>query len=136
MNERRFLDTNVLIYCYTSTEPKKRSQAQLVASLPDTIISTQVLKEFVNILRKKFKQDWPVIKATLDEVISNFEVYKNDTFAIKKACSIAERYGTSFYDSLIIAAALENNCFILYSEDMQHSQVIEQRLTIKNPFLS
>ena len=135
MNERCFLDTNVLIYCYADTEPLKQSRARLVASLPNVVVSTQVLKELVSVLRKKFKQDWPSIKATLDEVTSNFEIYQNDTSAIKQACSIAERYGMSFYDSLILAAAIGDGCTILYSEDMQHDQKIENTLTIKNPFL-
>ncbi len=135
MNERCFLDTNVLIYCYADTEPLKQSRARLVASLPNVVVSTQVLKELVSVLRKKFKQDWPSIKATLDEVTSNFEIYQNDTSAIKQACSIAERYGMSFYDSLILAAAIGDGCTILYSEDIQHDQKIENTLTIKNPFL-
>ena len=135
MNERCFLDTNVLIYCYADTEPLKQSRARLVASLSNVVVSTQVLKELVSVLRKKFKQDWPSIKATLDEVTSNFEIYQNDTSAIKQACSIAERYGMSFYDSLILAAAIGDGCTILYSEDMQHDQKIENTLTIKNPFL-
>ena len=135
MSKRGFLDTNTLIYCYTFTEPKKQSQARLVANELDTVISTQVLKELANVLRKKFKQDWPVIEATLDEVINDFEVYNNRTSTIKLACFIAERYKMSFYDSLIIAAALENNCHVLYSEDMQHGQIIENTLIIRNPFL-
>lgn len=136
MNERRFLDTNVLIYCYTFTEPKKQSQARAVANLPNVLLSTQVLKEFANVLRKKFKQDWSVIRATLDEVSNNFEVYDNHTRTIQHACFIAERYETSFYDSLIIGAALENHCSVLYPEDMQHGQIIENVLKIENPFLS
>lgn len=135
MSERCFLDTNILIYCYAGTEPLKQSRARSVASLPNVVVSTQVLKELVSVLRKKFKQDWPSIKATLNEVTSNFEIYQNDTSAIKQAYSIAERYGMSFYDSLILAAAIGDGCTILYSEDMQHDQKIENTLTIKNPFL-
>lgn len=135
MNDRSFLDTNVLIYCYTSTEPNKLAKAQAAASLPDVVISTQVLKELANILRKKFNLDWAAIQTTLDEVENNFEVHINSASSIKNACAIADRYGFSFYDSLIIAAALESGCTILYSEDLQHGQAIEQTLTVKNPFL-
>lgn len=135
MNDRSFLDTNVLIYCYTSTELQKLAKAQAVASLPDVVISTQVLKELANILRKKFNLDWAAIQTTLDEVENNFEVHINSAASIKNACAIADRYGFSFYDSLIIAAALESGCTILYSEDLQHGQAIEQTLTVKNPFL-
>ena len=64
----------------------------------------------------------------------NNELYTNTANTIHLACQIAQRYHFSFYDSLIIAAALEANCSILYSEDMHHEQVIEKRLTIRNPF--
>lgn len=134
MNDRSFLDTNVLIYCYTSTEPNKLVKAQSVASLPDVVISTQVLKEMANILQKKFNLDWPAIRTTIDEVENNFEVHINTPTCIKNACAIADRYGFAFYDSLIIATALESGCRILYFEDLQHGQVIEQTLTIQNPF--
>jgi len=50
------------------------------------------------------------------------------------ACDIAKRYSYSYYDSLIISAALEANCDTLYSEDMQNGQIIEKVLRIVNPF--
>lgn len=53
---------------------------------------------------------------------------------IKRACQIADRYRFSFYDSLIISAALESNCTVLYSEDLHDGQVIEGTLTVKSPF--
>ena len=52
----------------------------------------------------------------------------------KEALAIAEKYGYRVYDALIVASALEARCTILYSEDMQDSQVIEGKLTIRNPF--
>ena len=135
MTDRAFLDTNVLIYCYTSTEPNKQSKALAVANLPNVVISTQVLKEFTNILRRKFGLEWSAIRAALDEVERNFEVHSNAPASVKNACRIAERYGFSFYDSLIIAAALESGCVVLYSEDLQDGQVIEKVLTVKNPLI-
>lgn len=135
MNDRVFLDTNVLIYCYTATEPEKQSKATAVANLPSVVISTQVLKELINILRKKFDLDWSNIRSVLDEVERNFEVHTNTTSSVKEACLIAERYGFSFYDSLIIVAALESDCTVLYSEDLQNGQVIEKKLTVINPIL-
>jgi len=65
----------------------------------------------------------------------NNEVYTNSFATIQRACQVAQRYGFSFYDSLIVAAALEADCVVLYSEDLQHEQVIEQTLTVKNPFI-
>ena len=65
----------------------------------------------------------------------NNEVHTNSFTTIQRACKIAERYSFSFYDSLIVAAALESGCLILFSEDLQHGQVIEKVLTVKNPFI-
>ncbi len=63
MNDKHFLDTNILVYCYTSTELEKREKAQRAAKLPNTIISTQVLQEFSNTLRRKFQIPWDKISA-------------------------------------------------------------------------
>ncbi|MEZ4829254.1 MAG: PIN domain-containing protein [Bacteroidia bacterium] len=134
MSDKIFLDTNILIYCYTTSEPEKQAIAQSVASQPLTIISTQVLKEFANILYKKFHANWQSVIAARNEVESNFQVVGNSPESIRNACKIAEKYSFSSYDSLIIATALESDCKILYSEDLQHNQLIEEILRIKNPF--
>jgi len=134
MKDKAFLDTNILVYCYTDTEPEKREKARVVASHTNVVISTQVLKEFINTLFKKFKLEWTDIRMAVKEVKQNFPVYVNSEQTIDKACSIAERYGFSFYDSLIIAAAFEAECTTLYSEDLQDQQKIEGRLVIINPF--
>lgn len=55
---------------------------------------------------------------------------------IEHALHLAQAYRYSYYDSLILAASLEKTCHVLYSEDMQHQQVIEQQLTIVNPFIT
>lgn len=136
MNDKHFLDTNILVYCYTSTEPEKREKAQRAAKLPNTIISTQVLQEFSNTLRRKFQIPWDKISDGLHEIQKDFEVYVNIESTIFRACKIAEKYGFSFYDSLIVAAALESGCTTLFSEDLQHEQIIEGKLKILNPFRS
>jgi predicted nucleic acid-binding protein len=69
------------------------------------------------------------------EAIQNNILHVNSDSTILEAFRIAERYGFSFYDSLIISAALESGCNTLYSEDMQHGQLIENRLKIVNPFV-
>ena len=116
------------------TELDKQEKARRVASESDAIISTQVLKEFINTLRRKFKLDWINIRRAVEEVKQNFPVYLNSEHTIDKACDIAERYGYSFYDSLILSAALETGCTNLYLEDLQDQQKIEGQLTIINPF--
>ncbi len=134
MNGNRFIDTNVLIYCYTSSEPDKQRVARWVVSEKGRYVSTQVLQELANTLRRKFKKDWLEIDATLQEITSQFTVHQNTAATISDAVRLADRYGYSFYDSLIVAAALESGCSILYSEDMQSGQFIDSTLTIRSPF--
>ncbi len=69
------------------------------------------------------------------ETIANFEVTEIGALDVLKAMDIKDKYGFSYWDSLVIVAALENGCKILYSEDMQHQQLIEDVLQIVNPFL-
>lgn len=87
-----------------------------------------------NVLFKKFNIPWNDIDKAIDELSLNVSIHINDAKSIKKACLIADKYKFSFYDSLIIAAALESGCSTLYSEDMHDGQIIEKTLTIKNPF--
>lgn len=134
-NDKCFIDTNILIYCYTDTEPEKKRKALTVAEMPDSHISTQVLTEFANTLKRKFSITSDGIILALKEVRKNFKVFVNKPDTIEYACSISEKYKFSFYDSLIIAAALHSDCKILYSEDMQHKQIIKQKLKIVNPLL-
>jgi predicted nucleic acid-binding protein len=133
MNDNCFIDTNILVYCYTDDEPEKQRKALDIANRPNTFISTQVLTEFSNTLNKKFKLEWQTVENVISEVSSGFNVYLNKPSTIEQACRIAGKYKYSFYDSLIIAAALSCNCKTLYSEDMQDKQKIENMLTIVNP---
>jgi len=131
-----FIDSNVLIYAYSNSEQAKQQVARQIVKENYTVISTQVLQEMSNTLYRKFMVDYSFIKETLEECIySNNEVYTNQQYTILRACDVAKRYQFSFYDSLIISAALESHCDILYSEDLQHNQVIDGVLTIKNPFV-
>ncbi len=70
----------------------------------------------------------------MDEVEGNFEIHTNTKSTIRKACHITESMKFSFYDSLIIASAIEAGCEILFSEDLQDGQVIENQVVVKNPF--
>ena len=135
MSDKYFLDTNILIYAHTDLDLRKQQLAQQSIMSELTCLSTQVLQETANILFKKFQFTWPDIQIVLKEAITNNETHINSAFTVTEACRIAGRYGFSFYDSLIIAAALESACSILLSEDMHHGIVIDDKLRIKNPFL-
>ena len=134
MKDRSFFDTNVLVYLYSEDEPGKRKIAYSLLLTEEPIITIQVLKEFTNILHKKYFVEWQKIKNAIDEILPFFTFFPTEINEIKAAISLAEKYRYSFYDSLIIASALEANCKILYSEDMHSNQIIDKKLKIFNPF--
>ena len=135
MKDNIFIDTNIIIYAYSKTEIEKNKIAnELIFSNKYVYISTQVINELINILLKKFKVDLISIENILLELEENFKIINFSLNTQKKAIYIKEKYKFQYYDSLIIATAIENNCSILYTEDMQHNQIIENNLKIINPF--
>lgn len=137
MKDKVFLDSNVILYSYSKTELDKNQIANdLIFSLNEILISTQVINEVTNILYKKFKLDTISIEDAILEIHNNLNVVNFSFTTQIKALKIKEKYKLQYYDCLIIATALENGCTILYSEDMQHGQIIENQLKIINPFLS
>lgn len=134
MKDKIFLDSNIIIYAHTDLEPDKQIIAQKILSEKTTVVSTQVLQEVANTLTRKFKHSWKDTSRVLDETATNNILYTNTIETIMLACSIAEKYSFSFYDSLIIAAALDFGCETLYSEDLSDGQKIENKLIVLNPF--
>lgn len=135
MNDKDFFDTNTIIYLYSEDEPDKQSVAKALLKKSQPIISTQVLGELANVLRKKFKCEYTEIATIIAQVRGISQVASITSDTIMNALTLADKYHYSYYDSLIIAVALAENCTTLYSEDLQHGQVIESTLTIQNPFL-
>jgi predicted nucleic acid-binding protein len=134
MNRTIALDTNVLVYCHSSDEVKKQEIAtNLFAFYP--VISTQVLSEYLNVLKRKLKLPKDEI---LDVCLQNIELCLLQPVSIstlKSARNLIDNYDFQLFDSIVVASALEANCHILYSEDLQHGLVVEKRLEIINPFL-
>jgi predicted nucleic acid-binding protein len=135
MNGNVFLDTNIIIYAYSLSDSKKQTTASGVLLNYDCVISTQVINEYCNVCFKKNLMRIPEILLDVDNILDICELVKIDEATIKQALSIKNSYGYSYYDSLILSSALESNCSILYSEDLQHGQVIENSLKIVNPFV-
>jgi len=135
-NRKIFIDSNVVIYAYCNNSADKQLKAKALFVERKVTISTQVLQETANTLHRKFKADFHTIRLLLEECARNVSsLHVNTDETVLQACNIADKYQYSFYDSLIIASALESGCQVLYSEDMQHNQLIEGRLKIMNPFL-
>jgi len=130
-----FLDTNVLIYAYSETEVEKKIKVLPLLEDEPVSLSTQVVNEFVWVMNKKFNVSMDSLRQI---VINLFALYHvgviNDT-TITKAIDMSSKLKLPYWDSLIVASAVEADCDILYTEDLQHGQVIENRITVRNPFL-
>jgi predicted nucleic acid-binding protein len=134
MNGKVFIDTNVLVYAHTDLDPRKQLLAQNLILDNDTCISTQVLQELSNVLFKKFGKSWSEIEGVLANVIEANGIHTNSETTIIAACKLAATYRYSFYDCLILSAALEGGCTTLFSEDLSDGQTIEGTCKIVNPF--
>ena len=126
-----FFDTNVLLYLL-SADTAKADRAEEVLALGGTI-SVQVLNEFAALASRKLRMSWREVREVLAQIRAVCTVVPVTIETHEQALRIAERYGLSIYDALIVSAALLAGCKTLHSEDMQHGQVIERRLTISNP---
>ncbi len=135
MSDKAFFDTNVLLYATHPTDPKG-DIARSHLSSHSGVISVQVLNEFTSVARRKLKLGWGEIETAVYSFIELCPDPSPITFDTHTlAVNIAKRYRYSIYDGLILAAATEASCSILYSEDMQDGQRVSS-VTIKNPFTS
>lgn len=133
-----FFDTNVLVYMFDADAPKKQAQAQQlfndVAPMGRLVISTQVLQEFYVISTRKLAV--PLTSEEAERAVRDlaaFTLVPIDAQTILAAIKITHHYRYSFWDSLIIQAALRSGARILYSENLHDGQVID-KLRIQNPF--
>lgn len=132
MSGKVFFDTSVLIYAITEDDARSAQAERLLAAGGN--LSVQVLNEFASVARRKLNMSWKEISEALDAVRVLCEPPGPLTIGIHDAAvRIAECYGYHIYDSLILAAALDAKCTLVYSEDMQDGQTIDS-LTIRNPF--
>ena len=135
MNDNVFLDTNIFIYLYSEDESKKQSAVLDILERAHCVTSTQVLNEFCSVCLRKLKMPGNEVLQSIEEIRDNCELCYIDMEVIQKALNLNSKYGYSYYDCLILASALLNGCECVYSEDMQHNQLIEGKLKIVNPFL-
>ena len=140
MNVEDFIDTNVFIYQLERLDARKATIAdQLIQQGIESgtaCISFQVVQECLNISVRK--AEVPLtdneMRRYLDDTLAPLYRVEPSQRLYHISLDVSSRYGFSFYDSLIVAAALEPGCKRLYTEDMQHGQQIQQ-LVIHNPFL-
>jgi predicted nucleic acid-binding protein len=133
MSDRVFLDTNILVYALGQRDDRTPKADELLAS--GGVISVQVLNEVASVASRKLRMSWADVTAALADIKILCPSPIPITVEIHDAALLlAARHGYHIYDALIVAAALEGECNILYSEDLHAGQVIDGRLTIRNPF--
>jgi predicted nucleic acid-binding protein len=133
MSDRAFLDTSIFVYAIRQDDPRSLPAEELISA--GGKISVQVLNEFAAVVRRKTKMSWDDVQVALESIEALCPGPLPVTIDThKRALAIARKYQYGVYDALIVASALEAGCTILYSEDMQDGQVIDRRLTIRNPF--
>lgn len=130
-----FLDTNILVYGYTAQDEAKSEIANGLILGGQALVSAQVLNEFCNTLRRKFPIQYSRADAALAELALCLPVVPLTLSTTQSAVHLSQRFGWSFYDSLIVAAARDAHCSVVLSEDPQHGFVVDDQLRIENPFL-
>lgn len=140
MSGRCFVDTNILVYAHDRTAGTKHNQAreltQTLWSSGLAVISTQVLQELYSSLRRKSESPIPLNESEL--ILRDYlewNVVVNTPQSVLDAIALENRYRISFWDGLILQAALRAKATILYTEDLPHGQSYES-LRVVNPFLS
>jgi predicted nucleic acid-binding protein len=134
VNKKIAIDTNILLYSLDDYYPEKQTVARgLLAQKP--YLCTQNLSKFINVLSKR----WKYSKLTVMEIVEglleicHYQALPKDTIILAE--ELVRQYNFQYFDSLIVASALENDCNVLYSEDMQHKLIVEKTLGIINPLV-
>lgn len=134
-----FFDSNVLVYMLDTQEPVKQQQAikRLAQSIEhDSVaLSTQVLHEFVNVVTRKLNSRLTIAEASAHvEQFCQFEILGSSAASVQAAIELMQLYKTSWWDALILEAALRADADVLVSEDFSHGQRFG-KLVVENPFL-
>lgn len=127
-----FIDTNVLVYV-ASGDATKADRAEAVIR-DGGAISVQVLNEFTHVARRKMRLSWTETQSFLSVIRGLLTVRPITVEIHESGLALAERHGFSIWDAMVVASALDADCDMLWSEDMQDGMMIESRLRIVNPF--
>lgn len=140
MSGRYFFDTNILVYQFDDRDlAKQKTAADLIREglrFRSAVISYQVVQEFYNTMFRRFPSVFTPEDSEqfLSKVLRRFTTVNSSAELFGQALRLHNRYKLSWYDSLIVAAAIEAKCDVLYTEDLQHGQRFGD-LVVTNPFL-
>ncbi len=125
-----FVDTNIVLYALSADVAKAERAEILLRDAP--CLSVQVLNEVANVARRKLGWSWQRVRDTQKLLRTLCPVLPLTVQTHERALAVAERYGFSIYDASIVAAAQIEGCTVLYTEDLQHGQVLDG-LRVLNP---
>ncbi len=140
MSDRFFLDTNIFVYSFEPADQRKHQiSIDLVTSGVQSgrgVISYQIIQEFFNLALRRFASPMATTQAEryLNEVLQPLLAVHSSQALYAEALHLHGRYQLAWYDSLTVAAAIQANCDVLYSEDLQHGQRFGNT-QVKNPFV-
>jgi predicted nucleic acid-binding protein len=140
MKDRFFLDTNIFAYSFDSDAPAKQKRARDLIlhgiKTRKAVVSYQVVQEFFNLALRKFSHPMNIAEAEqyLQTIFQPLLAVQSSQTLFSQALRLEDKHRLSWCDALIVAAAVESQCAILYSEDMHDGHRFEE-LQIKNPFL-
>ena len=133
MSERVAMDTNIILYALNEADPiKKGVGLDIIRNYP--LLPSQCFTEAINVCRRKWKYDKSKQIGIAEFLIENCQLESVSNTIVRLAHHLIARYDFQYFDSLVVATALQTNCTILYSEDMHEGLVVERQLQIANPF--
>jgi len=134
MADKIFVDTNIWLYAFMDDNRERTRISREIISNPNVVLNTQILNEIcINLLRKaKYSEE--NIQILIVNINNHYEVSPITADTILQASFIREKVDMEYWDSLIVASAIQNNCKILYSDILPHNYIIEKKLKIVNPF--
>ncbi|MBS1500416.1 MAG: PIN domain-containing protein [Bacteroidetes bacterium] len=128
-----FIDSNIVLYILDVDQHKSSIAQKILLSRP--LISAQILTEVANVCKRRFKYSKEQVLSLWSDLLMDCVCVETGATTFFTGVALSKKYDFQVYDSLIVAAALNADCEVLYSEDMQHGMVIENKLTIVNPFV-
>lgn len=137
--DRAFFDTNILVYCFDQDDARKREVAHNLVleqgAIELGVISYQVHHEFASVAIRRLKEPPKVRRmlAGFEQLAFGLKTVPFSERLFQRAISLWERHSLAWYDSLILAAAIEARCSVLYSEDLQHGLEVDGTRVV-NPF--
>lgn len=131
-----FLDTNILIYAHLKIkgDPRCERAHRFLKTSTRFVLSTQVIAEYsARMIRQKLPDEH--IYGNVEALLMHYDVRDVSVSTLRTAWGVRQRYGFSYWDSQVVASALEAGCDTMYTEDLQHGRIVEERLTLINPLL-